>query len=255
MRSEQTAPPAALLRDPGALVSVAGNRDQRRRLRLEALGRGWALAHGLPTPRVIAGDGEGRWLVGERIIGEVGGVSLADALDLAARIARAPAPRFHVRSSSWRTNPLTRPVRAALLPTVGVSPITFLRVRAAAASLPRAHTSHGDFHPGNLIRSDAGPVIIDWEHLGPGYLHEDTLRYLTTRPIDVSLPEVESMLLGVGGDERREIVACFRWLTLRNLVGHVAAPRTRALLDDVATLRSRWRAVDEFAAAIGGAVR
>lgn len=254
MRSRTARPPLDLLKDPGVLVSVADSRDARRRLQLEELGRAWALAHGLPTPRVIASDADGRWLASEWIDG-VGDVGLCDALDLAARIARMPIPRFAIPSSSWRGNPLTRPIRATLLPTVGVNPATFLRVRAAAAALPRTHATHGDFHPGNLIRSDAGPLVIDWEHLGPGYVHEDALRYLTTQTVDVSLPEVESMLLGVRRVERPGIVACFRWLTLRNLAGHVGTPKERASLEDVASLKSRWRAVDAFATAMAGVGR
>ncbi len=245
------APPAALVRDPAVLLSVAGSKADRRRLRLEELGRDWALAHGIPTPHVVASDGHGRWLASERVDDVADLVPLVDALDLAARISRAPTPRFKVPSSD-RSDPLGRPFTALLLTTIGVSPSTFLRLRAAAAALPRTATAHGSFHPGNVIMSETGPLIVGWEHLGPGHPHQDTLQYLSMQPLDVSLPEVESMLLGVGRVERRGIVVCFRWLTLRNLTAHVSH-RSRAM-EDVTTLRTRWRAVDEFSAAIGGRI-
>ena len=244
-----------LLNDPALVVATARTADERRRLQREELGRRWAAEHGIPTPAVVASDPDGRWLVGERVE-EAGVVPLGDALEIAARIARAPVPDLGIAPSTWRASPLTRPLRALMLPTVGVSPMTFLRVRAAAADLPRDHSVHGDFHPGNLLRSGAGPVVVDWEHLGAGYARADELRFLTTQPLDVSIPEVESMMLSAGRVERRRIVACFRWLTLRNLAGHADLARHRTHLEDVAVLRERWRVVDAFAeASIGGSGR
>ena len=93
-------------------------------------------------------------------------------------------------------------------------------------------------------------MIIDWEHLGAGFVHEDALRYLSVQPVDVALPKVEDLLARARRDERQDIVSCFRWLTLRNLAGHATVGRGRAHLEDLSELQARWLFVSAFAAAI-----
>lgn len=127
------------------------------------------LAHaaGVPTPAVVdvvrIGDRVG--VVFERTDGPTMLEAMAEGsrepsalaeqlatlhADLHARDAPALPPlRRYLRACVARARRLTDAVRAAVLATLD--------------SLPDGHAiCHGDFHPGNVILTAAGPVIIDW---------------------------------------------------------------------------------------------
>lgn len=140
-------------------------------------------AAGVPAPAVFAlteVDGRGGVLY-ER----VGGASMDTlllrgpwrAVPLARRLAathaalhRARAPGLPVMRVSLarrirETEPLSDRVRERAL--------TALERLPSGAAL-----CHGDFHPGNLLLSPHGPVVIDWENATLGNPHADVARTL-----------------------------------------------------------------------------
>lgn len=109
---------------------------------------------------------------------------------------------------------------------------------AALAELPPAATGprlcHGDFHPGNVILSPGGPVVVDWFNAGRGHPAGDIAR--------------TSLLLGAGLDDTAQV---------EHLPGHTPH-RLRLLhdayLDEVCRLVGverglvhRWRRVEALA--------
>lgn len=124
---------------------------------------------GLPTPAVIGGiiEANGRFgLVYER----VRGISMLERLaaqpealvryanlqaelqvDLHSRTGIDGVPSQHdkLRSAIQSARLLTRDLRSAALNLLG--------------ELPEGNQlCHGDFHPGNLLLTEDGPVVIDW---------------------------------------------------------------------------------------------
>ena len=98
----------------------------------------------------------------------------------------------------WRAGTITGDVHAQLhdvaapasLPSIGerarlwvANPLVPEHARRAAfdqlASLPEGdRLLHGDFHPGNILMSARGPVVIDWPNATRGDPHADVARTL-----------------------------------------------------------------------------
>jgi aminoglycoside phosphotransferase (APT) family kinase protein len=74
-----------------------------------------------------------------------------------------PSVRDYLRQDIERASELPASVRAAVLARLGSLP--------AGASI-----CHGDFHPGNVILTAGGPVIIDWMTAGHGHPDADVAR-------------------------------------------------------------------------------
>ena len=64
---------------------------------------------------------------------------------------------------------------------------------------------HGDFHPGNLIWSDAGPVVIDWSNASRGDPSADHARSLLLLRI-AALPPGTSLLLRLAAKASRGVL-------------------------------------------------
>ena len=68
----------------------------------------------------------------------------------------------------------------------------------ALDSLPKENTlCHGDFHPGNIIMSTQGPVVIDWVDASQGDYHADVARtyllFQVAEPDFLNKPELNSV--------------------------------------------------------------
>jgi streptomycin 6-kinase len=69
----------------------------------------------------------------------------------------------------------------------------------ASSRLPQA-TSHGDFHPGNVLRADDAAWVIDWELVGHAPLGYDLMRYRATLTDPDERARVDAGALELTGD-------------------------------------------------------
>ena len=75
-------------------------------------------------------------------------------------------------------------------------------------SLPDGDTiCHGDFHPDNIIMSNAGPVIIDWEFGTKGVPEADVAR--TIMLVESGVPLVGAIRMAVVGVARRIFLSVY----------------------------------------------
>lgn len=100
-------------------------------------------AHGFPVPRVD--HAEGPDLVMERV----------DAPSMLAEFGRRP----------WQVRRLARTL-ADLHGRLAHVPVPDLGLDERFG--PPTSLLHGDFHPDNVLLTDAGPVVIDWDNVGLG---------------------------------------------------------------------------------------
>ncbi len=111
-----------------------------------------ALDHGFPVPRVVEVTDEGM------VMEHVDGVDLLDVLlkrpwrlGWAARLLADLHHRLHL---------IDAPAELLIAPTSG---------RFGRRSLGQGHSLlHGDLHPGNVMLTDRGPVVIDWANACAG---------------------------------------------------------------------------------------
>ncbi len=197
---------------------------------LELNGRRWAEREGLPTAPLLAGDLEaGGWLVGALVplVPATGAQYVAEALEVAARLARcAPAGGGPV-ATSWRAPRRTLPLRVLRLVAAGIRPLEFAAVRSAASRLPRAAVAHNDYTFRNvLLDADGGVRLVDWEYLGAGPCYGDELRLWTTLkdPADRALV-LEHLLRPLSPRTRADVGLLALWLALRLHAENAAAPR------------------------------
>jgi hypothetical protein len=132
----------------------------------------------LRAPAVLA-RGPG-WLLERRVAPQDEPVELvvAAALELARlELPVLPSPPRRRRSLA----PLRR--RARLLGHVRLAAeLGGARRLLAASRLPQV-TTHGDFHPGNVLRAGGATWVIDWELTGRGPAGYDLMRYWSTLPV------------------------------------------------------------------------
>jgi Ser/Thr protein kinase RdoA (MazF antagonist) len=143
--------------EPGPLVGTGraadvydiGNGRVLRRYRtdhdstIEAAGMRAAWAAGYPVPEVFEADG--RDLVMERVAGPTMLKELGDRPWRYGRIADQLA-ELHTRLAGLRIEPAELPVRFE----------------------PAECLVHLDLHPGNVMLTSRGPVVIDWSNAGMG---------------------------------------------------------------------------------------
>jgi aminoglycoside phosphotransferase (APT) family kinase protein len=123
-----------------------------RRLDGEAAVMRHALDHGYPVPRVVEVTDEGL------VMEHVDGVDLLDVLlkrpwrlGWAARLLADLHHRLHL---------IDAPAELLTAPTSG---------RFGRRSLGQGHALlHGDLHPGNVMLTERGPVVIDWANACAG---------------------------------------------------------------------------------------
>ena len=185
-----------LMRDPGA-----SERIERERA---ALGAAWA--GGAPVPEVgdlLTLDGR-PGLVMERI----------DGGDLIERVARRPWAIFDAASLLGRIHVAVH--RVAAPPELRGSRV-LLEERITTASLPSRLASaalrvlehlpdgdrlcHGDFHPGNVLVSPRGPLVVDWTNASRGTPDADVARTLLMLELAVvpdTMPAIVRRMSSVG---------------------------------------------------------
>ena len=64
---------------------------------------------------------------------------------------------------------------------------------------------HGDFHPGNILMSAAGPVVIDWPNVTRGHPDADVGRTLLTIRIG-TLPPGSPLVIRIGARFARSLL-------------------------------------------------
>lgn len=141
-----------------------------------------------------------------------------DGPDLLGMIASRPW-------TVWRAGRITGEVHARLHAVVAPTSIPSLRERADAVSrseLVPPHIAewalrelgampdgdrllHGDFHPGNILMSAHGPVVIDWPNVTRGNPDADVGRTLLMMRM-ASLPPGSPLLLRVGARVARSVL-------------------------------------------------
>ena len=199
----------------------------------EAIAAARVTAAGLPAPRCFGTERvDGRFgLVYERVDGpsmvEVVVAEPARAPELATALAELHAA-MHERSGSGLPE-----MRDGLRRVIARAPRVAADTRVAA--LERVNTLptgdalvHGDFHPGNVVMTDAGPVVIDWLTAGIGPPAADvarTLFLLTGTVLDDTIPR-----------DRHELVEA-----LRHAFADAYLARYRALRPLDAAELAGWR--------------
>lgn len=138
------------------------------------------------------------WLLERRIVPEDEPVEvvLAAAAELAGLELPDPpvSPRRRLSLA-----PLRRRLRLLGRPRLAAE-LARARRLLAATRLPEV-TTHGDFHPGNVLRAGGAAWVIDWELAGRGPAGYDLMRYWATLPDAAERERVYAGALELAGDE------------------------------------------------------
>jgi aminoglycoside phosphotransferase (APT) family kinase protein len=150
----------------------------------------------LRSPAVFA-QGRG-WLVERRIVPDAAPVQtvVAAARELAG--LELPGPPLEPRRRRSLA-PLRRRLRLAGRPRFAAE-LARARRLLASSRLQQA-TSHGDFHPGNVLRAEGAAWVIDWELLGQAPLGYDLMRYRATLSDPDERLRIDAGALELAGDE------------------------------------------------------
>ena len=123
------------------------------------------------------------WLLERRVVPNEEPVELVVAA--AAEIAALRLPPAPSTSPARRgLEPLLRRLRLLGRPRLAVE-LLHARRLLGRSKLPEV-TTHGDFHPGNVLLADGAAWVVDWELAGRGPAGLDLMRYWATleRPGD-----------------------------------------------------------------------
>jgi hypothetical protein len=150
----------------------------------------------LRAPPVLA-RGAG-WLLERRVVPEDEPVEvvLAAAAELAE--LELPSPPVSPRRR-LSLGPLRRRLRLLGRPRLAAE-LARARRLLAATRLPEV-TTHGDFHPGNVLRAGGAAWVIDWELAGHGPAGYDLMRYWATLADPVEREGLYAGALELTGDE------------------------------------------------------
>jgi aminoglycoside phosphotransferase (APT) family kinase protein len=169
----------------------------------EAIAAVRVTAAGLAAPRFLGTQRvDGRYgLVYERVDGpsmvEVAVREPARAEALAARLAELHAA-MHERSGSGLPETRDR-LRSAIEHAPHVAADARLAALERLDALPTGSAIvHGDFHPGNVVMTERGPVVIDWLTAGIGPPAADVARttfLLTGTVLDDTIPRERHALV------------------------------------------------------------
>lgn len=139
-------------------------------------------AHGYPVPRLYAADGA------DMIFERIDGPTMLDAL------VRYP----------WRTRRYGRMLADLHRRLHAIPSLPELRT----AGTPRETVLHLDLHPGNVLLSPNGPVVIDWSTAAAGPAGADIAR--TVVIMTVGEADIPWLLRAAVGAVRRTFVRAFR---------------------------------------------
>ena len=138
--------------------------------------------HGFPVPRLFSADGA------DMIIERVDGPTMLEAL------VRYP----------WRARRYGRMLADLHRRLHAIAPPPELRT----AGTPREAVLHLDLHPGNVLLSPHGPVVIDWSTAAAGPAGADVARTIVIMTVaDADIPWLPRTGLAVA---RRAFVRAFR---------------------------------------------
>jgi len=150
---------------------------------------------GFPVPKVYAVDDTD--MVMDRI----------DGIDLLAQLAKRP---WQARRIGRTLADLHRQLAAIPLGETDLTPTTG----------PGESFVHGDLHPGNVLLTATGPVVIDWEGAGVG-------------PRDADVATTWLLLVTAEADDTplliRPLVGLIRRAVLRSFLDGVPAPRPETI--------------------------
>lgn len=153
-------------------------------------------AAGYPAPRIYAVDGCD--MVMDRV----------DGIDLLTLLTRRP----------WRAKEVGR-ILADLHRQLAAVPVDDTNVRIGVGQ-PESFV-HGDLHPGNVLLTAGGPVVIDWEGTSVGARDADTATtWLLLEIADAD--DVPSVV--------RPLVGLIRRSLLESFLDGVTAPRAETIL-------------------------
>jgi hypothetical protein len=150
----------------------------------------------LRSPAVLA-QGTG-WLVERNVVPGEAPVEavVAAAAELATLELPAPAVTPRRRLS---LAPLRRRLRWLGRPRLAAE-LAHARRLLAASRLPEV-TTHGDFHPGNVLRADGRAWVVDWELVGRGPAGYDLMRYWAATRDGGERERLYAGALELAGDE------------------------------------------------------
>ena len=151
----------------------------------------------LRSPKVHA-QGRG-WLLERRIL--VGAEPVEVVVNAAAELASLSIPRLEAaRESGSRLDRLARRLRLLSRPRLAREVLRARRLLARSAL--REVTTHGDFHPGNVLLADGAAWVVDWELAGRGPAGLDLMRYWATIVTTGERDRLYEATVGLVGDER-----------------------------------------------------
>lgn len=154
-----------------------------------------------------------------------------------------------------------RPLREALRAGLSESPLVPEDVRQRAltvlASLPDGdRLCHGDFHPGNIIATERGPVVIDWPNAFRADPLADVARTLTLLRLGSPPPSTSPVLLALIRGMRRLFLRAYqaeyrrrRPVDARQLARWEYVVGAARLIEDIAEEQEallRWLAASEL---------
>ena len=182
--------------------------------RVDVEGRPGLVMERIDGPDLIALMSRRPWLMWRA--GTISGNVHAQLHDV---IAPPSLPAIEDRVRMWVADPLVPPfaARAAL---------------AELDSLPAGdRLLHGDFHPGNILMSARGPVVIDWPNTTRGDPHADVARTMLLI-VGGTLPPGSPLIARIGVTVARKVV----------LPAYIRAYRRHRQLDP--ELLRRWTIVN-----------
>jgi hypothetical protein len=215
--------------------------EDRAALRHEAEVRALVGESGpLRSPKVHA-QGEG-WLLERRIVAVEEPVELV-VTAAAELVSRSIPPLAASCGRASRLDRLARRLRLLSQPRLAREVLQARRL-LAESTLPEV-TTHGDFHPGNVLLADGAAWVVDWELTGRGPAGLDLMRYWATVGRGSDRDRLYAATVELVGDERA--LAELRYaLTVITAADKLSHPRgvnrdpegAKALLDLLPELRS-----------------
>jgi len=164
------------------------------------------------VPAVLARDAS--WLLEEAVDGRplAGRADLRLAIEAAATISTLTLPEAPPAPVETRWLRIRRRLRLLRFPTL------LLELRRAqrilrAPELP-AVTSHGDFHPGNLLVTGTSLYVFDWEMVGLRPAGHDLLQLWASQAAPEDRDYVFAGALELVGDEHRSALERLRYAVL-----------------------------------------
>lgn len=223
-----------------SVLTVAVDDQGRRLLALELAWRRWAERTEVPTPTVRGASPSASWLLADRVVPATpAGCDYVHAgLDVADRISSSSVPTLPVLPSSWRASRRGLPIRALRSVAGGLDVRDFRAARSAAADLDDKTCSHGDFYRRNVLNTQHGVSVVDWEFAGWAPRYTDHLRFWSTLRDERDRDEAWQRISDQAADRVQHLRVLAAWMSIRLLAENLAAPVRYRDSDDLAHART-----------------